>query len=247
MSAHFPQHSPTAPTSHAHPPSRHNSISQSPLQTMADPSVHRRNSSFYNDANGTPAHPTMEHSHSSSSRQDSHTRVKEEPKASNPMSFSNILSSNTADLPPPTATTTKNGLPPTKQFRKTHTVPKGDVAPPSTILRRSSHKTNHIKTEHSETPKPPKGDESRPHPVKNSKVKSKPVHSQSDKENQRIQQELARIDAMEHSEVESAEWKTTKQDFLRLRNKRLLDVDKAEESKRKASHCGTNFGAIFPC
>ncbi|KAI4103086.1 MAG: hypothetical protein L6R37_004040 [Teloschistes peruensis] len=240
MSAHFSQHSPTAPTSHAHPPSRHNSISQSPLQTMADPSVHRRNSSFYTDPNGTPAHPTMEHSHSGSSRQDNHTRVKEEPKASNPMSFSNILSSNTADLPPPTTTTTtttKNGLPPTKQFRKTHSVPKGEVAPPSTILRRSSHKAHNIKTEHSETPKPPKGDENRSHPVKNSKVKTKPVHSQSDKENQRIGQELARIDAIEHSEVESAEWETTKQDFLRLRNKRLLDVDKAEESQRKASHC----------
>ncbi|KAL8667672.1 MAG: hypothetical protein Q9202_000527 [Teloschistes flavicans] len=228
MSTHFPQHSPTAPTSHAHPPSRHNSISQSPLQTMADPSVHRRDSSFYTDPNGTPAHPTMEHSHSSSSRHDSHTRVKEEPKASNPMSFSNILSCNTAD-PPTTTTTTKNGLPPTKQFRKTHSVPKGDAAPPSTIHRRSSHKANHIKTEHSETPKPPKGDENRPHPVKTSKVKTKPVHSMSDKENQRIEQELARIDAVEHSEVESTEWETAKQNFLRLRNKRLLDMDKTEE------------------
>lgn len=58
----------------------------------------------------------------------------------------------------------------------------------------------------------------------------------SDKENQRIEQELARIDAVEHSEVESTEWETAKQNFLRLRNKRLLDVDKMEESKRKASH-----------
>ncbi|KAL8688729.1 MAG: hypothetical protein Q9218_005428 [Villophora microphyllina] len=239
MSAQFPQHSPTAPTSHAHPPSRHNSISQSPLQAMADPTLHRRNSSFYADANGTPAHPNMEHSQSSSSRHESHSRVKEEPKASNPMSFSNILSSNTADTP----ITIKNELPPTKHFRKTHSVPNGDIAPPSTTFRRSSHKASPMKIEHLEPHKHSKGDEVRPHQIKSAKIKTKPVHSMSDKENQRIEQEISRIDALEHSDLESADWEMAKQDFSRSRNKRLLDVDKRRRtatSKKLSDQIGVH-------
>lgn len=232
MSAHFPQHSPTAPTSHAHPPSRHNSISQSPLQTMTDPPMHRQNSGYYTDANGTPAQSAVEHSHSVSSRHDSYPKVKEEPKASNPMSFSNILSSNTADAPD----ITPRGLPPTKQFRKTHSVPNGDVGPPSAIFRKSSHRASPVQYENSEPHKPSKSDEHRPYSAKNPKAKSKAITSMSDKENHRIEQELVRIDAMELSDIESPEWAIAKQDFARSRKKRLLDLEKAEDSKCKVSH-----------
>ncbi|KAL8705003.1 MAG: hypothetical protein Q9201_001848 [Fulgogasparrea decipioides] len=228
MSAQFSQNSPTAPTSHAHPPSRHNSISQSPLQAMTDPPRHRRDSSYFTDPNGTLAHTPLEHTHSVGSRHEGHPRVKEEPKATNPMSFSNILSSNAADPP----STTAHGLPPAKQFR-TYAGPNGDVGPPAAIFRKSSHKSSPIRPESSEPLKPSKGDDHRSYPVKQTKAKPKAVASLSDKENHRVEQELARIDAMELSDIESAEWATAKQDFAGSRNKRLLEVDKVEDSKRK--------------
>ena len=174
----------------------------------------------------------MERSHSTSSRQDNFPQVKEEPKASNPMSFSNILSSNTAD--PPEAT--PRVLPPTKHFKKTHSVPNGDAGPPSAIFRKSSYKAGLVKNESSDPPKPSKTDDHRSSPAKIPKSKSKAVSSMSDKENHKIAQELARIDAMEHSDVESSKWTVAKQDFIRSRNKRSLDTENTEESKRKVSN-----------
>lgn len=58
----------------------------------------------------------------------------------------------------------------------------------------------------------------------------------SDKENARVQKELARIDAMELSDIENPEWELAKQDFIRASKKRLLEVAQAEGNKRKVSH-----------
>ena len=229
MSSHFPQHSPTAPISHAHPPSRHDSISQSPRQSVVDPHMQRQNSSYYTDPNAPPGHPVLEHSHSGSSRRESHPRPQEESKASNPMSFSNILSSNAADPPnrPP------RGLPPSRQFRKTPSITNGDLGPASGMFRRSSHKSNPLANESSEPRRASKGDVYHPSSVKTAKVKAKPAISISDKENDRVQKEVARIDTLDLSDIDSPEWANVKQDFLTSNNKRLAEVDNAEASKRK--------------
>lgn len=58
----------------------------------------------------------------------------------------------------------------------------------------------------------------------------------SDKENERIRKELAKIDTTELSDIDTPEWEITKQDFIRASKKRLLEIGKDEESKRKASH-----------
>ncbi|KAL8951506.1 MAG: hypothetical protein Q9222_002533, partial [Ikaeria aurantiellina] len=229
MSAQFPHHSPTAPTSHAHPPSSHNSISQSPLQTAVDPPVHRRTSSYYTETNGTPAHNAHESSYSNESRRESQSKAREDSKASNPMSFSNILSSNAADVP----STTPHALPPAKQFRKTPSIPNGDVGPPSAMFRRSSQKSTLPVSEYSETPKLAKEDVCQPRSNKIPKPKTKFGPSTSDKENDRIQKEIKRIDAMELSDIESPDWSAAKQDYAKLSSKRLLEVEGVENNKRK--------------
>ncbi|KAL8855170.1 MAG: hypothetical protein Q9221_000076 [Calogaya cf. arnoldii] len=229
MSSHFPQHSPTMPTSHAHPPSRHNSISQSPRQPLADSPIHRRNSSYLTDPNGAPAHPAREHSYSFGSRHENQTRTQEDHKASNPMSFSNILSSNAPEV----ISSTPAALPPLKQFRKAPSTPNGDTGPPSAAFRRSSHKSVPAINEHREPPKPLKADLSHPPAVKTPKSKAKVGPSVSDKENKRIDKEIARINAMELSDIESLDWAPAKQDFVRQSNKRLMGVQQAEDNKRK--------------
>ncbi|CAO1603917.1 Putative DNA helicase ino80 [Xanthoria calcicola] len=229
MSSQFPQHSPTVPASHAHPPSRHNSISQSPRQPLADSPIHRRNSSYLTDPNGAPAHPAREHSYSVGSRHENSNRTQEDHKASNPMSFSNILSSNAPDVP----SSTPAGLPPVKQFRRAPSTPNGDAGPPSTAFRRSSHKSALAIDGHRELPKPSKAEISHPIPVKAHRPKARVVPSASDKENERIEKEIARIDAMELSDIDSPDWTPAKQDFVRQSNKRLIEVQQTEDNKRK--------------
>ncbi|KAL8781032.1 MAG: hypothetical protein Q9213_006177 [Squamulea squamosa] len=229
MSSQFPHHSPTVPTSHAHPPSRHNSISQSPRQPVAESPMHRRHSSFFTDPNGAPAHVARENSYSVGSYHESKSRPQEDHKASNPMSFSNILSSNAPDVP----THTPAGLPPVKQFRKASSTPNGDAGPPSTAFRRSSHKSTPTRAEHQEPSRLFKADVAHPPSTRASKPKAKAGTLISNKENEQIDKEFAKIDAMELSDVESPDWATAKQEFAQQSNKRLMEVEQAEIVKRK--------------
>lgn len=235
MNSQFPQHSPTIPISHAHPPSRHDSISQSPRQVTVDPPIHRRSSSYY-DTNPPAGHAAPEYPQSASSRRESLPRQQEEPKTSNPMSFSNILSSNAAESP----ATTLHTPPPAKQFRKINSIPNGDMGPASGVFRRSSQKSIPAANESVEPRKPPKIDAHHPSSIKTTKAKLKSTLSLSDKENDRIQKEIARIDAMELSDVDSSEWMMAKQDFLITNNKRLLTVNEAEANKRKRRRITTS-------
>lgn len=55
----------------------------------------------------------------------------------------------------------------------------------------------------------------------------------SEKDNERVRKELAKIDATELSDIDTPEWEMAKQDFIRYSKKRLLEVGKSEENKRK--------------
>ncbi|KAL9601715.1 MAG: hypothetical protein Q9219_002326 [cf. Caloplaca sp. 3 TL-2023] len=232
----FPQRSPTAPISHAHPQSRRDSISQSPRQSINEPSIPHQSSNYYTDPTFPPGHAALEHSHSSSSRRESLPRPPEEHKVTNPMSFSNILSSNAVDPPHPTP----HALPPTKQFRKTPSIPNGEPGPASGTFRRASHKSIPAINESSEPRRPSKSDAGHPNLAKTSKAKARSAPSMSDKENDRIQRELARIDAMDLSDIDSHEWITVKQDFLRLSQKRLLAAEEMEVNRRKRRRIATS-------
>ncbi|KAL8926749.1 MAG: hypothetical protein Q9208_002823 [Pyrenodesmia sp. 3 TL-2023] len=207
------------------------SPTQSPRPSVADHPGHRRNSSYYTDPSVPSGRPALEHSYSGGSRRESHPRPVEDTKASNPMSFSNILSSNAVD--PPVATPRE--LPPTKQFKKAAPISNGELGPASAMFRRSSHKPTPTTTTHEQPQSRKISKIDIPHstPTKTPKTKARSTVSISDKENERIRKELAKIDAMELSEIDSHEWDATKQDFIRASKKRLLDIGNEEDIKRK--------------
>lgn len=58
----------------------------------------------------------------------------------------------------------------------------------------------------------------------------------SDKENERVKKEIAKIDAMEMSDVETSEFEAAKQEHVQLSQKRQRDVEVGEIIKRKVGH-----------
>ena len=63
----------------------------------------------------------------------------------------------------------------------------------------------------------------------------KPSSVTSDKENEKVKKEIARIDAMELSDIESPDWEIAKQRYLESSKKRQRDVEAAEDIKRKVT------------
>ena len=57
----------------------------------------------------------------------------------------------------------------------------------------------------------------------------------SDKENEKVKKEMARIDAMELSDIDLPEFALAKQDYLNFSRKRQTEVEEVEKAKRKAS------------
>ena len=57
----------------------------------------------------------------------------------------------------------------------------------------------------------------------------------SEKENEQVKAEMAKIDAMDLSDLESPEYEAAKYIFVQSRTKRQLDVEAAEVPKRKVS------------
>ena len=64
--------------------------------------------------------------------------------------------------------------------------------------------------------------------------KHKPGAS-SDKENERVKKEVAKIEAMDHSDIEMSEFDIAKQDHTEMSQKRQRDVEVAEDVKQKVS------------
>ena len=55
----------------------------------------------------------------------------------------------------------------------------------------------------------------------------------SDKENEKVKKEIAKIDAMDLSDIESSEWQDAKQRYVLSSQKRQHDVEATEDTKRK--------------
>lgn len=163
------------------------------------------------------------------------SNVMEEPKAtrtSDPMSFSSILSSNAADPPK----STPRALPASKQFRRTSYTPNRDSAPVSSTSRKASQKSAPLTSDYPGLVKRPvKAEPHSPAPAKNLNNNHKAGVLLSDKENEKVKKEMAKIDAMELSDIESPKWATKKQDYAQLSQKRFLDIEGAENIKRKVS------------
>lgn len=72
-------------------------------------------------------------------------------------------------------------------------------------------------------------------PMKVFNHKSKASAVASDKENEKVRKEMAKIDAMELSDIESPKWATAKNDHVLSTQKRYLEVEEAENGRRKVS------------
>lgn len=234
----FPQQSPTFAASHAHPPSRHNSVSQSPIQNSPEQPVFRRGSSGYSTTmNGTIDSPASQESRREVTRQLLQPSVMTEQRptrTTDPMSFSSILSNTTNDPP----VSTPPSAPPTKRFNRSSKITNGErpvsaiqstpitQRKPSVKALPSPSREPFAKEQVNEAVQPPRPSHS---------SSSEPKRTMSDKENDRIQKAMAEIDAMELSEVEAPGWEPAKQSYAHFSRKRLADIDEIETSKRKAS------------
>lgn len=165
---------------------------------------------------------------------DGQIRAKEEPKATrtaNPMAFSSILSSNVPDPPK----STRRSTPASKPLKSSSNAPNGDVKPSRTAPRKSGPKrTASPKTHLAPTKHNVKAEPELPPPAKSlGSSKLKPGPMTSDKENEKIKKEMAKIDAMPPSPIDLPEREADKQKHARSSQKRQRDVETAEEIKRK--------------
>ena len=230
--SHFSQHSPPLSSTHAHPPSRHSSITQSPIRSaLASPINTQNNFSYPSRINGSMDRPS---SQGILDQDDGQIRAKEEPKTTrtaNPMSFSSILSSNTPD----TQKSTPRPTPTSKPSKSSSTTLNGDVKPSRTAPRKSGSKRNtspksfpaptkHIFKAESEFPPPTKSAGSN---------KLKPSSVTSDKENEKIKREMAKIDAIPLSPIDLPRYEADRQKHTKSSQKRQRDVEYNEEVKRK--------------
>ena len=162
---------------------------------------------------------------------DAPARAKEEPKATrtaNPMSFSSILSSNVPDP--------QKSAPSSKPLKSSSNTPSRDIKPSRTAPRKSAPKrpaspkmylapTKHVSRAEPELLPPVRS-------LSSSKHKSGTLTS--DKENERVKKEMAKIDAIPPSPIHLPEYEADKQKHAKSSQKRQRDVENGEEVKRKA-------------
>lgn len=146
------------------------------------------------------------------------------------MSFSSILSSNAADPPK----STPRALPASKQFRKTSYTPNRDSTPASSTSRKTSQKPAPSASDYPGLVKRSvKTEQHSPAPTKSLNNNHKAGLPLTDRENEKVKREMAKIDAMELSDMESPKWATKKQDYAQLIQKRYMETENAENVKRK--------------
>ncbi len=150
-------------------------------------------------------------------------------RTKDPMAFANILSSNDPDPPKSTPRST----PASKQLKSASYTPNGDAKSSTATSRAAATKVT-------SSPKDPGKRSIRAEYEPNARVKgvgtSKPKPGgTSDKENEKVKKEMARIDAMEKSDLESPDFEDDKQKHAQASQKRQRDVEAIEDIKRKVS------------
>ncbi|KAL9099689.1 MAG: hypothetical protein Q9163_004849 [Psora crenata] len=228
----FPPQSPTLPNSHAHPISRQPSILQSPAKAaLESPTVGGRSQRTCVEINGSMDHPSSQGTVDEETYY-SNRALLDEPKPvrkSDPMSFSNILSGDVTQIPkisPPQA-------PPAKHLKNASKTANGDtriaLAAPRKSLPKTTSTSNHASSNHQELQKSSVDIST---PLKSSgAIKRKSIATGRDGE--KVKKEMAKIDVMELSDIESPAFEGARQLYIQLSRKRQHDIETAEEVKRK--------------
>lgn len=184
--------------------------------------------------NGTADRPVSRDANQADLQRHTHSRANNEPRntrTSDPMAFSSILTALPADPPKPPS----RAAPSSKQFRRTSAL-NGDTPSNSVTTRKSHQKPAPSSSDYPGlTRRPVKVEADPAAPVKATSSKSKAITMASDKENEKVRKEMAKIDAMELSEIETPKWTPAKVNHARSSQKRYLDVEDAESGRRKVS------------
>lgn len=150
-------------------------------------------------------------------------------RTKDPMAFSSILSSNAPEPPK----STPRVISTSKQLKSSSNTPNGDAKPVSGPSRKSLSKATASPKDYQAPMKRPVKAEFDAPMTTRPFGSSKPRPATSDKENEKVKKEMAKIEAMELSDVESPEWQQAKQQHVLSSQKRQHDVEAAEDIKRK--------------
>ncbi|KAI9700358.1 MAG: putative DNA helicase ino80 [Candelina mexicana] len=216
---HYRIQSPIQSTSHSHPSSRVDSISQSPVRTMVlSPAVHK-------DHIGLPTLATALQLERPESQENKTKR------SSDPMAFSSILSNSNSEplaSPPFSRPSPKES----RQSVRTSAKQPASLVEEQLVRASSRRASDNTLTPTSDRPVKSKvnGNTEKDRTRSTGSSKSRPTTS--DKEND-TQAALAKIDAMDVSDVEIPVFEAEKARFNRRSNKRTLEIENLESGKRK--------------
>lgn len=156
-------------------------------------------------------------------------------RTSDPMAFSSILSNNVADPPIPVP---RPAHPP-KQTRKSAQTANGDTSSNSPAPRKSHQKPALSSSDYPGLLRRPiktEPDSAAPGKASSSRSKASTIPAEkAERESEKVRKELARIEAMDLSDIESPRWALEKEKHARASHKRYLDVEESENTRRKVS------------
>ena len=162
---------------------------------------------------------------------------KDDPPASrraDPMSFSNILSGDTPEPPKPKPT--PRSLPSTKAAKSTSHTPNGEAKITPAPSRKFASKSTAPRSTPSQARASVKSEHDHP-PTRRATGGGTKRRSalNLEKENEKIEAEMAKIEAMDLSDVESPGHEQARNTFIKLKLKRQVDIEDSESVKRKVS------------
>lgn len=230
----FPQQSPTFIASHTHPSSRHNSIPQSPAQSAADSPVLQPTSSSAPRLNGLSDRPLSRDTNQTELPRPKPTRFSNEPRTTrtaDPMSFSSILSNNATDPPKPSSRPSHSS----KQVRKSSHTVNGETPTSTAPTRKTQQKSTPSTNDYPGLMRRPVKVEAESTFSVKASGKSRSSIIAAEKESEKVRKEIAKIDALALSDIESPKWATAKENHVLSAHKRYADIENAETGRRKVS------------
>lgn len=167
-----------------------------------------------------------------SSKADEEPEVKPT-RTADPMAFSSILSNDPSEAPKPLS----EKLPAVKQFQRKPHVPNGDTTPTFSTKKAVYEPTSLPIEDSGNSRKPAKAKSQMAATLKAPSTSiQKPIkRALSEKENEKIKSEMAKIDAKDLGDIDGPAWEAKKEAYGLLNQKRQMNVDTSEDSKRKVS------------
>ena len=160
-------------------------------------------------------------------------------RRADPMSFSNILSGEAPEPPPKPS---PRAMPSSKAFKNSASVTNGDAKAASASSRKPVTKTATPKASPAVGRGSTKNEADGPAHAKSSSISKRKVLAQSDKENSKVKAEMAKIDALDLSDIDSPIYEDAKENFLQFSRKRQTAIEASENVKRKVKSLHLDLG-----